>query len=83
MYFSSLRADDIMNGYFDSSLLTTTSPNTTTTASATKCLVVLCVAVSGEGRAPEIPKKKSVIISLRTRQHRLYVALICASPSRA
>ena len=25
--------------------------------------------VSGEGRAPEIPVKKSLMISLRTRQH--------------
>ena len=45
---------------FGSLLVTTTS--TTTTAAAV-------VVVSGEGRAPESPVKKSVSISLRTRQH--------------
>ena len=54
--FSSVRADDIMNGYFGSLLLTTT-----TTAAA--------VVVSDEGRAPDIPVKKSATISVRTRQY--------------
>ena len=51
--FSSVRSEDITNGYHDSLLLSTTST----------------VVGSGEGRAPDIPVKKSVIISLRTRQH--------------
>ena len=42
--FSSVRAEGIMNGYNGSLLLSTTTATT---------------AVSGEGRAPEIPVKKT------------------------
>ena len=48
-----MRSEDIMNGYLGNLLLRTTTTTTTT-------------VVSGEGIAPEIPAKKSVII--RTRQ---------------